>query len=42
MTGTRSIALTVNGLPRQAAVETRTTLVDLLRDRFRLTGTHVG
>jgi carbon-monoxide dehydrogenase large subunit len=37
-----SISLTVNGRPRQASVEPRTTLVDLLRDGFRLTGTHVG
>jgi len=39
---TRSISLTVNGLPRHAVVEARTTLVDLLREQFRLTGTHVG
>src|SRR5262245_46094209 len=42
MTDTRTIALTVNGQPRQATVETRVTLVDLLRDLFRLTGAHVG
>ena len=39
---TRTISLTVNGQPRQATVDTRTTLVDVLRDQFRLTGTHVG
>ena len=42
MTGSRTIALTVNGQPRRATVEMRTTLVDLLREEFRLTGTHVG
>src|SRR5262249_19539615 len=42
VTGMRSIALTVNGRPCQATVEPRTTLVDLLREGFRLTGTHVG
>ena len=42
MTETRSISLTVNGEPRRATVEMRTTLVDLLREEFRLTGTHVG
>jgi aerobic carbon-monoxide dehydrogenase large subunit len=42
MTRTRTISLTVNGQPRQATVDTRTTLVDVLRDQLRLTGTHVG
>ena len=42
MTRTRSIALTVNGQPRQAVVDVRTSLVDVLREQFRLTGTHVG
>ena len=42
MTETRTIVLTVNGSPRRATVETRLTLVDLLREEFRLTGTHVG
>ena len=42
MSGTRAIALAVNGQMREATVEVRTTLVDLLRERFRLTGTHVG
>jgi len=38
----RSIALTVNGQQRSATVETRTSLADLLREQFRLTGTHLG
>src|SRR5438067_2527470 len=38
----RTIALTVNGVQRRATVETRLTLADLLREEFRLTGTHVG
>ena len=42
MTETRDISLIVNGQPRRATAEMRTTLVDLLRDEFRLTGTHVG
>jgi carbon-monoxide dehydrogenase small subunit len=42
MSDTRAIALTVNGQPRRATVETRLTLVDLLREELRLTGTHVG
>jgi carbon-monoxide dehydrogenase small subunit len=36
------IAVTVNGVVRQAQVEPRTTLVDFLRDTLLLTGTHVG
>jgi aerobic-type carbon monoxide dehydrogenase small subunit (CoxS/CutS family) len=39
---TRTIALTVNGEARRATVDVRTTLVDVLRDHLRLTGTHVG
>jgi carbon-monoxide dehydrogenase small subunit len=39
---TREVALTVNGQPRRARVETRITLVDFLRESLRLTGTHVG
>jgi aerobic-type carbon monoxide dehydrogenase small subunit (CoxS/CutS family) len=42
MSETRAVSLTVNGEARHATVEVRTTLVDLLRDTFRLTGTHVG
>lgn len=36
------IAFTLNGRPVEAEVEPRTLLVDLLRGRFGLTGTHVG
>jgi carbon-monoxide dehydrogenase small subunit len=42
MPAKRHIRLTVNGEPREAEVEPRTTLVDLLRGEFSLTGTHVG
>jgi carbon-monoxide dehydrogenase small subunit len=34
--------LTVNGRPWAGDVEPRLTLADLLRDRLRLTGTHLG
>jgi carbon-monoxide dehydrogenase small subunit len=37
-----SVNLTVNGASLIAQVEGRTLLVDLLRDSFGLTGTHVG
>ena len=37
-----SVALTVNGQAVAAEVEARTLLVEFLRDRLRLTGTHVG
>jgi carbon-monoxide dehydrogenase small subunit len=36
------VELTVNGAPRAATVPARTLLVHFLRDRLRLTGTHVG
>jgi carbon-monoxide dehydrogenase small subunit len=36
------IRLTVNGAAVETAVEPRRTLVDVLRDDLRLTGTHVG
>jgi aerobic carbon-monoxide dehydrogenase small subunit len=36
------LELTVNGIPWQGEVEPRLTLADLLRDRLRLTGTHLG
>ena len=36
------IRLTVNGVPHEALVEVRTTLVDFLRGELGLTGTHVG
>jgi carbon-monoxide dehydrogenase small subunit len=39
---THRIKLTVNGAPRQAEVESRLLLVHLLREDFRLTGTHIG
>jgi carbon-monoxide dehydrogenase small subunit len=42
MTQTRAIRVTVNGQPREAVVEVRLTLADLLRETFRLTGTHLG
>jgi carbon-monoxide dehydrogenase small subunit len=37
-----SVRLTVNGVPRAAAVPARTLLVHFLRDHLGLTGTHVG
>ncbi|HEX4805744.1 MAG TPA: (2Fe-2S)-binding protein [Conexibacter sp.] len=37
-----TIALTVNGEPREVEVESRWLLSDVLRHRLRLTGTHVG
>jgi len=36
------IAITVNGVVREASVEPRMTLVDFLRDVLKATGTHVG
>jgi len=42
MTDVRAVSFVVNGEPRRATVETRTTLVDVLREHLRLTGTHVG
>ncbi len=36
------ISITVNGTRHEAAVPSRQTLVDFLRDTLRLTGTHVG
>jgi carbon-monoxide dehydrogenase small subunit len=36
------IGVTVNGRLRRATVEPRLTLVDFLRERCQLTGTHVG
>ncbi len=38
----REVKLTVNGREIAAEVETRTLLVELLRDKLGLTGTHVG
>jgi carbon-monoxide dehydrogenase small subunit len=37
-----TIALRVNGQPQAVEVEPRMLLVELLRERLRLTGTHVG
>jgi len=37
-----NISLHINGQARSAEAEDRTLLVDLLRDRLGLTGTHVG
>lgn len=36
------VTVTVNGAVREEAVEPRLTLADFLRDRCRLTGTHLG
>jgi carbon-monoxide dehydrogenase small subunit len=36
------VSLTVNGAAREADVESRLLLVHLLRENFRLTGTHIG
>jgi len=36
------ISMTVNGKPVSRQVDSRTLLVELLRDHLRLTGTHVG
>lgn len=42
MTKTHDIAVTVNGKTYQADVIPRMTLLDFLRDRLGLTGTHMG
>jgi xanthine dehydrogenase YagT iron-sulfur-binding subunit len=39
---TLDLALTVNGAPQALAVDTRTTLLDLLRERLGLTGAKKG
>jgi aerobic-type carbon monoxide dehydrogenase small subunit (CoxS/CutS family) len=39
---TEIVRLTVNGKAREALVEPRKTLVDVLREDLQLTGTHVG
>ena len=36
------VAMTVNGVRREAEVEPRTLLVDFLRDGLGLTGTKIG
>ena len=38
----QTIRIKINGRERQAEVEPRCTLADLLREDFNLTGTHVG
>ena len=38
----KSISLKVNGVERQADVEPRTTLLDLVREQFNLTGAKLG
>jgi len=42
MSGELRVRLRVNGTTREALVEPRTTLADLLRNELGLTGTHVG
>ncbi len=37
-----TVSMTVNGQPAAGGVEGRTLLVEFLRERLRLTGTHVG
>jgi carbon-monoxide dehydrogenase small subunit len=39
---THDIKVTVNGAPLEAKVESRLLLVHLIREVFRLTGTHIG
>ena len=39
---THDVQISVNGEPREAAVESRLLLVHWLRDVLRLTGTHIG
>lgn len=39
---TARVKLTINGMPRDLDVDTRTTLLDLLREHLRLTGTKKG
>ena len=38
----KRVRVTVNGVPHEAEVDVRTTLVDFLRGTLGLTGTHVG
>ena len=40
--GDVQVAMTVNGVVREATVEPRLTLADFLRERCRLIGTHLG
>ena len=39
---THKISVTINGAAREAEVESRLLLVHLIREVFRMTGTHVG
>ena len=39
---THTIRVTVNGMPHEEQVESRLLLVHLLRERLKLTGTHIG
>jgi aerobic-type carbon monoxide dehydrogenase small subunit (CoxS/CutS family) len=41
-TAAHRISVTVNGVVREEAVDDRLTLADFLRERLRLTGTHLG
>lgn len=38
----KTINLTVNGSPHRLEIDTRLRLVDVIRDRLHLTGTHIG
>ncbi|MGH7907391.1 MAG: 2Fe-2S iron-sulfur cluster-binding protein, partial [Candidatus Binataceae bacterium] len=38
----KEIQVTVNKEPHRLEVDTRMVLADMLRDRLRLTGTHIG
>ncbi len=38
----KTIHVTVNGIPRASTVEARTLLVSYLREHLELTGTHIG
>jgi carbon-monoxide dehydrogenase small subunit len=40
--GNHRVKVSVNGTPHEADVESRLLLVHLLRENFRLTGTHIG
>ena len=42
MSGRYPIELSVNGVSHSAEIEARITLLDFLRDRIGLTGTHAG
>jgi carbon-monoxide dehydrogenase small subunit len=42
LTTRRDIRVRVNGVEQTATVDVRMTLVDFIRERLRLTGTHVG